>query len=244
MTRRVALITGASGGVGSALARAFAADGWTLALHCGAREARARRLAAELRRAGGKAEVFRADFRDLRRAQALVERVTSKLGRLDLLVNNAASMADYRDFLELSPAAWEEAFRVNVTAVFLLSREAFKAMKRRGGGRIINISSIAAKYGGSPKSLHHGASKAAVEAITAGLARFGAPHKILVNAIRLGVIDTDIHRRLKRDMKSRVRLIPLKRMGRPEEVARMAVFLAGPGGSFITGQVLPVTGGE
>lgn len=241
---KVALITGASGGIGSALARAFAADGWALALHYGANEEPARRLQEELRKAGAQVELFKADFRDTKESQGLVAVVVERFGRIDLLVNNAASMAEYKDFLELSPEMWEESFRVNVTAVFLLSREAFKVMKEQGGGRIINISSIAAKFGGSPKSVQNGASKAAVESITVGLARFGAPHGILVNVIRVGVIDTDLHKRLNRDMKGRVELIPLKRMGQPDEVARMAVFLAGPGGSFITGQVLPVTGGE
>lgn len=241
---KAALITGASGGIGQAIARAFAGEGAALALHYGANRKAAETLAASLKTRGAKPALLQADLRDLAAAGRLAAEASRALGRLDVLVNNAGAVTDPADFLELSPEAWEETFRVNVTASFLLAREAFKIMKAQGGGRIINVSSIAARFGGSPKSMHNGASKAAVEAMTIGLARFGAPHKILVNAIRPGVIDTPMHEKFKKNMAERVALIPLKRMGRPEEVASLAAFLAGDGGAFITGQTLAVTGGE
>ena len=119
-------------------------------------------------------------------------------------------------------------------------------MKKSSGGKIINISSIAAKYGGSTRSLHYGASKAALEAVTIGLARAGAPHNILVNAVRGGYIDTPAQHRLssQKDLAERVKRIPLQRAGQPEDIASMVVFLASGAGDFITGEIMSVTGGD
>ena len=119
-------------------------------------------------------------------------------------------------------------------------------MKAQGGGKIINISSIAAKYGGSVKSLHYGAAKASLEAITIGLARFGAPYNILVNAIRGGFIDTQFQNRYakEKDLKSRIALIPLKRPGKPDDIAHAVLYLASEAGNFITGEILTIAGGD
>ena len=119
-------------------------------------------------------------------------------------------------------------------------------MKEEGGGKIINISSIAAKYGGSSRSLHYGAAKAALESVTIGLARAGAQHNILVNVVRGGFIDTPFHEKLgaSKNIEERINLIPLKRAGKPEDVARMVLFLASESGDFITGEILTVAGGD
>jgi NAD(P)-dependent dehydrogenase (short-subunit alcohol dehydrogenase family) len=134
---------------------------------------------------------------------------------------------------------------LNAQAPFFLAQGAFRFMKNNGGGKIINISSISAKYGGSDRTLHYGASKAALEAINRGLAKAGAPHNILVNAIRAGFIDTPMHKKLGRtNLEKRIHAIPLKKPGKAEDIARMALFLASEGGDFITGETFTVAGGD
>lgn len=237
----VALVTGAAGGIGAAVCEALAARDYRLGLHYSSNAAGARRLAARL--GPKRCALLKADLAKTGSAQPLVSACLRAFGRLDLLVNNAGAIIGDQDFLDTPEADWERTFRLNAFAPFFLSRAAFRAM-RGSGGRIVSISSIAAKFGGSARSMHYGAAKAALESFTAGLARLGAPHGILVNAVRAGVIDTPLHDKFRKNMAERIALIPLKRIGKPRDVAAMVAHLAGPGGDFITGQVLSVTGGE
>ena len=137
---------------------------------------------------------------------------------------------------------------MNAKAPFFLSGEVFDSMKDQGGGRIINISSVNVKYGGGAKSIHYVASKAALESITRGFAREGAKYNILVNTIRPGVIDTPMHTNIRgysrKDFQKRIALVPLKRMGKPIDIARMALFLASEAGDFITGEIFTIAGGD
>lgn len=240
LSGKVVLITGASGGIGTAVARACHTQGAATALHYNGSAAAAKKLAKSL---GEEAALFQADLARPGSADKLVKAVLRRFGRLDVLVNNAGAVIGGDDFLVMTEKSWDATLALNLRAPFFLARAAFRAMKARGG-RVVNISSIAAKFGGSPRSAHYGAAKAGLEAATVALARFGAPHGILVNAVRPGVIDTPLHGKFRKNMPERIAKIPLGRMGRPEDVARAVVFLAGPGGDFISGQVLGVTGGE
>lgn len=232
MSARVALVTGASGGIGTATARALASDGWILALH----HDRTRPPSIP------GAAAFRADLTRPEAAPPLVRAVLKRFGRLDLLVNNAGAVLGGADFMKVTEREFAANLRLNLTAPFLLAREAFKVLPR--GGRVVNVSSIAAKFGGSPRSMAYAAAKAGLEALTVSLAREGAARGILVNCVRPGVIDTPFHGKFRKAMGPRVAKIPLRRMGRAEDVALMVAHLAGPGGDFVTGQVLCVTGGE
>lgn len=229
---QVALVTGASGGIGSAIAKALAAEGCAVAAHYSSNAAAAKAL-------GG--EIFKADLLATGAPKKLIAACMKKFGRLDILVNNAGAVLGGDHFLDLSENAWTKTLRLNAEAPFFLTREAFRVMKP--GSRIINISSVAAQFGGSARSIHYGAAKAALEAMTRGFAREGASKGILVNAIRAGVIDTPFHGKFRKDMAKRVAMIPLKRMGRPEDVASLVLHLAADG-NFITGQTISVTGGE
>lgn len=240
LSGKVVLVTGASGGIGRAVARACRLQGAALALHYHRDASGARELAKLL---GPDAAAFRADLSRPGASKTLIAAVLRRFGRLDVLVNNAGAVIGEKDFLAMPEKDWEATLRLNLQAPFFLAREAFRTMRARGG-RIVNVSSIAVKFGGSDRSIHYAAAKAGLEATTVALARFGAARGILVNTVRPGVIDTPFHDKSKKNMTERVAKIPLKRMGRPEEVARAVVFLAGPGGDFVTGQILSVTGGE
>ncbi|HAM34781.1 MAG TPA: hypothetical protein DEB40_00050 [Elusimicrobia bacterium] len=240
---KVVLITGASGGLGSAMAQEFAARGCKIGLHYHAGAAAARALLKKLPAPGPHA-ALRADLRRNADCRRLIVDCVRRLGHIDILINNAGALIGQAPVDAVSERSFDEAFALHAKAPFLLSQAAFSIMKRRGGGRIINISSIGVKFAGFPNSAHYAAAKAALESLTLSFARAGAAHNILVNAIRPGVILTPFHDKAPKDMAKRIALIPLVRAGEPLDVARAALYLASQAGSFITGQILPVTGGE
>ena len=239
------LITGASGAIGSAMARLFASFGAQIGIHYNQGDRQAHALRQHVLNQGGKAECFQENLLDAAAGQRLMESFVDRFGRIDILVNNAGAVLGARDFLTLDEESWDMSFALNAKVPFFIARGAFEDMKKKGGGKIINISSISAKYGGSSQTLHYGAAKAALEAVTVGLAREGAPHRILVNAIRAGFIDTPAHKNIQgRSIARRIQKIPLQKAGRPLDVARMALFLASEAGDFITGEILTVSGGD
>ena len=238
------LITGASGGIGESMALLFAEHRATLGLHYNTGKDKIELLVGEIEKRGAQARPFQADLA-VESGQALVDSFIDSFNGIDVLINNAGAVFGFKDFLELDNESWERTFRLNSQTPFFMSQRAFAYMKENGGGKIINISSVAAKYGGSARSLHYGAAKAALEAQTIGLARAGAKDGILINAIRGGFIDTPFHQKLgSKNIGERIQLIPLKRAGRPEDVANMALFLASEAGDFITGEILAVAGGD
>lgn len=238
------LITGGSGGIGSCMSLLFGKYGAVVGVHYNKGEDEANQLIQQIKKAGGRSHGFKADLLS-ESGEELVQAFITHFEGIDVLVNNAGAVVGFEDFSELNMESWEKTFRLNAQVPFFMARKAFSYMKENGGGKIVNISSVAAKYGGSSRSMHYGAAKAALEAETIGLARAGASHNILVNAIRAGFIDTPFHQKLtSKNVKERIGLIPLKRAGQPEDVANMALFLASQGGDFITGQILAVSGGD
>jgi 3-oxoacyl-[acyl-carrier protein] reductase len=239
------LITGSGSGIGACMAELFADYGGVIGVHYHRSEEGARKVIAGIRKRGGSAFPVRADLMDPDACQDLVPRFVEMVGGIEVLVNNAGAVHGHLHFLEMDRESWESTIALDLTAPFFLARAAFGYMKEHGGGRIVSISSIAAKYGGSAETIHYGAAKAGLEAVTRTLARAGARYGILVNAIQPGVIDTDFHRKIGRgSLKERVKHIPLGRAGTPLDVARLCLFLASEGGDYITGQVYGVTGGD
>jgi 3-oxoacyl-[acyl-carrier protein] reductase len=239
------LVTGATGGIGTSLVRMFAEKGAMVGIHYHQNKEQAELLDREVESSGGRSCCFQADLL-CPGGSDLVDAFIERFGDIDVLVNNAGGICGFEDFLELDESDWIKSFQLNAQVPFFLAQRAFIWMKKNGGGKIINISSIAAKYGGSARSLHYGASKAALEAVTIGLAKAGAPHNILVNAVRGGFIDSPAQQRLSslKDLQERVKLIPLQRAGEPKDIASMVVFLASSAGDFITREIMTVAGGD
>jgi 3-oxoacyl-[acyl-carrier protein] reductase len=241
------LVTGGTSGIGAETVRVLARAGASVGVHCHTSFSQAEALVDGLPKRKEKHRAYRADLAEPESANDLTTAFLRDFDGIDVLVNNAGSVFGNVDFVELSPADWDRTFALNARGPFLLMQGAFEAMRRQGGGKIINISSVSAKYGGSAFTIHYGASKAALESLTVGIARAGAEHNILVNAIRCGFIDTSFHRKMGRteaDVEARIRLIPLRRAGLPADVAATVLHLAGPSGDFVTGEILTVAGGD
>jgi len=149
----------------------------------------------------------------------------------------------------VTPDAWRRTYELNVTAPFFLTRDVFSRMKEAGaGGRIITISTVSARYGGSENNVHYSSSKAALDGLTISFSRFGASHNILVNSIRCGLVDSGMTTKIEgysqERYHKRLAMVPMGRAGTPDEVARTALHLLSDGGAFITGQWLEVAGGD
>ena len=245
LSGRRALVTGASSGIGAATAKLLAASGARVAIHYHRGRDAALELMEQIKVSGGEAMTLAADLVSPESRRTLVPLAIAALEGLDLLVNNAGAIIEPQPILELTESAWAQSFALNVDAPFFLAQQAFAHMVTRGGGKIINLSSIGVKYGGSATSLHYSAAKAALETVTHGLAKAGAPHQILVNAIRPGVIATPFHAQVAPEaLEKRIQMIPLKRAGTAEEVAQMVLYLASAAGDYITGQIFAISGGD
>jgi 3-oxoacyl-[acyl-carrier protein] reductase len=240
LTGKTALITGATGGIGGAIARALHKQGATLAIS-GRQTAKLEALAAEL---GGRVHICPCDLANKAQVARLVDEAAAKLGRLDILLNNAGLTRDNL-FLMMKDEQWDEVIAVNLTASFLLMRAAARAMMRAktGYGRIINISSISGVIG-NPGQGNYAASKAGMIGMSKSLARELASRGITVNCIAPGFIATPMTDALNEKQTQSIReAIPAQKFGTPEDIAAAAVFLAAPEACYVTGQTLHVNGG-
>lgn len=240
---RVALVTGASRGIGRAIALAFAHSGIDVVVAYHQKRESAEAVAQAIRTLGRRSLAARVDIAGRDCVRQLVHLTKATFGRIDILVNNAGILQQ-KPFLEISEEDWDRMLDVNLKGSFLCSQEVFPVMQKQGTGRIINIASSGGQMGG-PLAVHYSASKAAIISLTKSLARIGAPFGILANCIAPGLIDTEmakgeIHSEVGRE---KIGMIPLRRAGKVEEVAQLAVFLASDGAAYITGQTLNVNGG-
>lgn len=239
------LVTGASSGIGASIADLFGSYGAFVGVHYRSNKQGAMNIVNNINKHRGKAKAFQGDLLDTSVRTKLLKSFIEAFGGIDVLVNNAGGIYGFKYFESLDEESWDNTFALNTKAPFFLAKDAFYFMKEHGGGKIINISSVSAKYGGSPKTLHYGAAKAALDSLTVGLAHAGAEYNILVNSIRGGFIDTPIHKKLGRNnLDDRIGLIPLKRAGQPIDIARMVLFLASSAGDYITGEIFTIAGGD
>ena len=238
---RVVFVTGASRGIGRAIALVFARAGARVALVSRTVE-QLQEVADEVRASGGEALVVPTDVAVASEVDRAVEHVVDKWGRLDVLINNAG-LIDFGPLDQIEPAAWDRVIGANLTGAYLCSRAAAAVMERQQDGRIVNITSVSAQTGGVSGGVHYTASKGGLAAMTKTLARDLAPHGITVNAISPGQIDAD-PRLLSPEQRQKVTaMIPLGRLGEPEEIAYAALFLASPMADYITGTTIDVNGG-
>jgi 3-oxoacyl-[acyl-carrier protein] reductase len=241
LSEQVAIVTGASRGIGKAIALALAAAGAKVA--CVARSVdKLGETADAIRAAGGTAEVFACDVANSESVENVVNAVTEKWGRLDIVVNNAGIT---RDTLtpRMQDQDWDDVINTNLRGTFLFTRAATRPMMQKRYGRIINISSVSGLTG-NPGQANYSASKAGVIGMTRTVAKELASRKVTVNAIAPGFIASEMTAALGEVIMEEVKKrIPAKRVGQPEEIAAAVLFLASAGASYITGQVLTIDGG-
>jgi glucose 1-dehydrogenase len=245
LENRVAVVTGSSSGIGEAIALAFAANGAAVVVNYSRHEDAAQEVLEKIEGAGGKGLVVGADVSDPKEVEAMVQQATDTFGRLDIMVNNAG-LEHKMPFLETPFEVWQETIAVNLTGAWLGCQAAAKRMVAQGGsGRIINVSSVHEDLA-MPTNAPYCATKGGVRMLMRTLAVELAPHNITVNNIAPGAIETPMDAPLEEhpdEMKELLSEIPLGRMGKPEEVANLALFLASDDSSYVTGSTLFVDGG-
>lgn len=243
---KAVLVTGASTGIGAAVAKGFAAQGARVAVHYNSSAAPAEQVVQEIKGAGGTAFALKADVRSVAECQKLIAEAHALLGALDILINNAGGVVKRHPLHEIDDALYEDIVNLNARSVFACSRAAIPIMQAQGGGVIISTTSLAARSGGGSKSTLYAASKAFVSTFTRGLAKEVARYNIRVNAVAPGVIGkpdklktTPAHQ-----LEASIRLTPMRRIGTVDECVGSYLFLASNEmAGFITGQVLEVNGG-
>jgi 3-oxoacyl-[acyl-carrier protein] reductase len=245
-SEEVAWVTGSSTGIGRAVAEALARDGRRVVVHYNASEAEAREVAEGISSSGGEAMLVGGDVSDSGEVERMVGEIEDRYGRLDVLVNNAGSLVERRGLAEMTEDLWERVMDVNLKSVFLCSRAVLPMMKRRSAGRIVNVTSVAARNGGGPGSVAYATAKGGVSTLTRAMAKELVSENILVNGVAPGIINTPFHDRftppeVREGFKN---AIPIGREGTPEETASVVAFLVSPAANYLVGEIIEVNGGQ
>jgi NAD(P)-dependent dehydrogenase (short-subunit alcohol dehydrogenase family) len=245
-TKQVALITGCSSGIGQASAKILAEKGCAIVAAYNSNAEGANETKQLVEQAGSECIIVKADVTVKEDVQRLVEESLHAFGRIDILVNNAGAAVKRSSFLDIDEELWEKTYDVNVRSVFLVSQAVLKHMVPRKSGRIINISSVAARLGGPGESIHYASAKGAVNTLTVGLSKEFAPHGILVNGIAPGFILTPFQDKYSTQERIDriVPTIPIGRAGTSEDIAKVVAFLASDSADYMMGEIITVSGGR
>ncbi|MDH6595181.1 3-oxoacyl-[acyl-carrier protein] reductase [Variovorax sp. TBS-050B] len=244
---KTALVTGASTGIGAAVAIAFAARGMRVAVHYNSSADAAKQVVETIAAAGGEAFALQADVRDTAAIRECTKQAAARLGRIDVLVNNAGSLVKRVPIAEFDDALFDEVMHINARSVLAFSREVVPLMRAHGGGNIINVTSVAARTGGGPGAYLYAGAKGFVSTATHGLAKELVGDRIRVNAVAPGVIQTPFQDRFSTPamLESFRAGIPMGRLGTPDECVGAFLYLASEQLSgYVTGQVIEVNGGQ
>jgi NAD(P)-dependent dehydrogenase (short-subunit alcohol dehydrogenase family) len=246
---KVLLVTGGSRGIGAATCHLAAREGWAVAVNYTANSLAADEVVREIRAGGGRAMAVQADVADEAQVLRMFEQVDAKFGRLTGLVNNAGVVDVTARVEDMSVARWKRMFDINVIGSLVCAREAVRRMSTRhggSGGSIVNLSSAAARLGAPGQYVDYAAAKGAIDTFTIGLAKEVAAEGIRVNAVRPGLIETEIHASggLPNRVKDLQHQVPMQRGGSAEEVAQAIVWLLGEGASYTTMSLIDVSGGR
>jgi NAD(P)-dependent dehydrogenase (short-subunit alcohol dehydrogenase family) len=239
---KVAIVTGAAKGIGKAISLALAKNG-VLPVIVDIDLKNAEMVRNEIEEAGISTIALDVDVSNVEAIKGMVKNVIERFGTVDILVNNAAIVHD-TDIEDIDEEEWDRIMAVNLKSVFFCSQQVLPYMKKQGWGRIINLSSIAGRMGGYAGGLGYSASKAGIIGLSMGFARRVAAQNITVNVIAPGPTKTEILKNIPEDRMAKViEIIPMKRLGRPENIAETVVFLVSEGADFITGAIIDVNGG-
>lgn len=242
---QVALVTGASSGIGRATAEVMAREGARVGIgYCKNRDG-AEQAQEAIRNGGGRALAVRADVTRYADVVAMVESVRKEFGPIDILVNNAGDLLGRRTLADMTEEYWDQVMAINLKSAFLCVKAVYEEMAARKSGCVINVTSIAGRSGGGPGGAAYGAAKGGLLTYTKGLAKELAPLGIRVNNVAPGVIATPFHERYSPGemFKRLITMIPMGRAGTSEETAEVIVFLASPASRYITGETIEVNGG-
>jgi 3-oxoacyl-[acyl-carrier protein] reductase len=245
-SEEVAWVTGSSTGIGRAVAEGFAEQGCRVVVHYNASEDEAREVVEQIESSGGKAALVGGDVSDAGEVKRMVAEIEDRYGRLNILVNNAGSLIERSTLEEMTEDLWDRVMQVNLKSVYLCSQAVLPIMKRQESGRIINVTSIAARNGGGPGSVAYATAKGGVSTLTRAMAKELISDGILVNGVAPGVITTPFHDRFTPPemREGMARSIPMGREGTPEETAGAVLFLASSWADYIVGEIIEVNGGQ
>ncbi|GCD83384.1 3-oxoacyl-[acyl-carrier-protein] reductase FabG [Parageobacillus thermoglucosidasius] len=239
---KVALVTGASRGIGRAIALELARQGAKIAVNYAGSEAKANEVVGEIKNMGGEAFAIQADVADAQAVEQMIKTVLERFERIDILVNNAGITRDNL-LMRMKEEEWDDVIDINLKGVFNCTKAVTRPMMKQRYGRIVNIASVVGVMG-NPGQANYVAAKAGVIGLTKTAARELASRNITVNAVAPGFITTDMTERLSEEIKSEMlKQIPLARFGEPEDVAKVVAFLVSDAASYMTGQTLHVDGG-
>lgn len=243
---KVVWITGSSSGIGRATAITLAKEGYKVAVHYNRSEDEARQIVEEIESSESEALLVGGDVSDAGEVNRMAGEIDDHFGRLDILVNNAGALIKRSRLEEITEDLWDSVMSVNLKSVYLCSRAVLPFMKRQGGGKIVNVTSIAARTGGGPGSIAYAASKGGVSTLTRGMAKELISDGIVVNAVAPGFITTPFHDQFTPDdVREQITgSIPAGREGTPEEIASAIAYLVSPQADYLVGEIIEINGGR